>query len=198
MSLRDQLLKAGVVDKKKVQEVNRDLKKERKETQAQREARAVVESREAAERQAAAQAERERRQAEKAAREAAREAAERQRSVGNLLRAYRLPDKAGPQPFYHWAADRTHIHRLSLPESWAWDLRRGRLAVAWSGEGPEDPQYLVLPRETAERVLLMDPARILFVNPAPPDPDDPSLELCPPPSGPPDLRAHRVDGPRAA
>ena len=53
MSLRDAMLKAGVVDKKKVQDVNRQLKQERKADQGARERKAVVEAKEAEERQRA-------------------------------------------------------------------------------------------------------------------------------------------------
>jgi hypothetical protein len=76
MSLRDQLLKAGIVDKKKVQETNRALKSERKEAAGHRESREIKETREAAEaaaRAAQAAAEAERRRAERKLREAERE-----------------------------------------------------------------------------------------------------------------------------
>jgi uncharacterized protein YaiL (DUF2058 family) len=176
MSLRDQLLKAGVVDKKKVAEVNRSLKDQRKQEQGQREARSVVQAREEAQRQATAAAERAARQAEQQAREAAREEAERQRTVGNLLRSHRLPDKRGPQRFYHRAPDGRTLLRLDLPESIAWELRRGRLAIAWAGD-PARPDILLVPSPIARRVAELHPGRVLFHNAEPPAWDDPSEEL---------------------
>ena len=93
MSLRDQLLKAGIVDKKKVQETNRALKSERKEAAGHRESREIKEAREAAEaaaRAAALAAEADRRRVERKAREQAEEVAQRKRLVANLLRSHRI------------------------------------------------------------------------------------------------------------
>jgi uncharacterized protein YaiL (DUF2058 family) len=192
MSLRDQLLKAGIVDKKKVQETNRQLKAERKVAAGHRESRDDRDAREAAEaaaRAAQAAAEAERRRAERKLREAEREIADRKRLIGNLLRAHRLPEKRGNQPFFHCGADGIAVNRLMLPESQAWDLRRGRLAVAWCGERPSDPQYALISREAAERVLRIDGGRILFFNEVPPAFDDPTEDLYAAPTAPPDWRA---------
>lgn len=178
MSLRDQLLKAGLVDKGKVREANRDLKRQRRQEQAHRDRKAAVEAREAAAREEARVADVQRRRAERAAREAEREEATRLRLVDNLVGAWRLPDRTGPQPFFTWTPDRRHAHRLRLPESVAWDLRRGSLAVAWTGR-PDDPQYALLPAATARRVLAHAPERIVFFNEAPPPGDDPALDLAP-------------------
>lgn len=177
MSLRDQLLKAGVVDKKKVRDVNRELKDQRKKEQAQRESHRELAAREAAEKKKARDEEIERVRVERARRDAEREEQDRRRLVGNLLQAYKLPDRRGPQPFFHLTPDLRHTHRLHLPESYAWDLRKGALAVAWMGEDPEDPDYVLLPAATARRVAAHAPERVLFLNQGPPDPRDPAERL---------------------
>ena len=192
MSLRDQLLKAGIVDKKKVQETNRALKSERKEAAGHRESRELKEAREAAEaaaRAAALAAEADRRRVERKAREQAEELAQRRRLVANLLRSHRIPEKRGNQPFFHKSADGVGVVRLMLPESQAYDLRRGRVAIGWAGDRVGDPQYVVIPREAAERVRAIDPARILFFNEQAPAFDDPAEDLYAAPTSPPDWRA---------
>jgi len=175
VSLRDQLLKAGIVDKKKVRDVNRALKDKRRQEQAHKERRKEIEAREAEARQQALEAELERTRLERARRVAVREQQDRKRLVSNLLNAYKLPDRRGPQPFFHLTPDRHHAHRLWLPESFAWDLRRGALAVAWMGEDPENPDYVLLPAPAARRVATHEPQRVLFLNDGPPD--DPSEAL---------------------
>ena len=52
VSLRDQLLKAGLVDKKRVQKANRDLKKARRQKQSERQKKRVVLAEQEAERTA--------------------------------------------------------------------------------------------------------------------------------------------------
>lgn len=173
MSLRDQLLKAGLVDKKKHRQVNRELKKKRKKKQSKRDKKAVVEAREAEAQRIAREAEIARRLERKQQLEAEREEGERRRRVRNLLRAYQVRPKRGPVPFFHLTPDRGHAHRMWVPESWAWDLRKGALAIAWLTDG-DDPDYVVLPRAAAERVREHAPERILFFNDEAPPDDDPA------------------------
>ncbi len=175
MSLRDQLLKAGLTDKKKVRRANRDLKKARKKDQGAREAAAVVRQREQAARKAAAQALAEKARAERAAALAAREAAEKRRLVKRLLRTWALPERSGTQLFFHRAADGRGIVRCMFPESIVYDLRRGRLAVAWAGLHPAEPDIVLVRHEAARRVAELEPGRLLFWNAeGAPDDDDPA------------------------
>lgn len=177
MSLRDQLLKAGLADKKKVSRANRELKKARKKQQGGKESHAVVRARQAAADKAARQARVEKAREEHALLVAAKEAAERRKLVKRLLRTWQLPDRQGQQLFFHKAADGVGIVRCMLPASWVYDLRRGQLAVAWAGLLPADPEYVVVRHEAARRVATMDPQRLLFWNgDNAPDEDDPALQ----------------------
>jgi hypothetical protein len=173
MSLRDQLLKAGLTNKKKVRQANRSLKKQRKSDQGARESAAERRKRERAERAAAKAARAEKVRAERARELAARELAEKRRLVRRLLRSWALPDREGQQLFFHKAAAGPGVVRCMFPESWVYDLRRGRLAVAWAGVHPLEPEYVVVRHEAAQRVAELQPERLLFWNAegAPPEDD---------------------------
>lgn len=176
MSLRDALLKAGTVTQKDVRRVNQQQQAERQQQKGSRESREEAEKRAAEEARAAKEA----RSAELiATRRARAQAVEREamrRRVGNLLRDYQQRTRGGNQPFWHRAADGSHIHRMYLNERLAWDLVHGRLAIAWTGS-PEDPTYVLLPRAVVERVAALEPGRILFFNETSPSRDDPSEQL---------------------
>lgn len=176
MSLRDQLLKSGFADKRQVRKVNRELKRQRRQEQATRQSKAEIAAREAAEARRRRQEERARRMAEERERERLRELAEAKQRVEQILAHHRLRLNGGPQPFYHRAADGRHIHKLQLPERVAWELRAGKLGVAWRGLR-DDAEYVVIPADVARRVARIDPNRVLFLNDEPPDDDDPAEAL---------------------
>ena len=174
MSLRDQLLKAGLVNKKKVRQANRQLKKKRRAEQGSRSSK---KARQRAEEQAAeaAKAQRaERVRAERAKAHARKEQEARRRAIQTWLRTHRVPMRAGNQLFFHLAANRKKLVRCMFPESVVMELRRGRLAVAWDGPSSRDPDYLLLPDRTAARIAELAPQRLLFWNAQPPPEDDPA------------------------
>jgi len=177
MSLRDQLLKAGLANKKKVAKTNRDLKKGRKKNQAQRDSKAERRRREAAAAKAADEARRAQLREERARVLAIREAQAQARRVRKLVRSYALPDREGPASFWHPAPDGRTLLRLRVPESWALDLRAGRLAVAWAGPTPAIYEICVVPDYAADRILEHEPRRVLFYNTEPPADDDPAEQL---------------------
>lgn len=178
MSLRDALLKAGAVSNKKVAEVNRQLKDERKHAQAQREKKTLSEARAEQERREAAE-HRLRELAEARRQREALHGAEAARlRTRELIRSHRLRFADGPARFWHPAVDGVGLLRLDLPWPLARELRAGRLAVAvlepsWGGE----PEYHLLPRGIADRIAEQDPRAVVFCNPTVPDPDDPTLRL---------------------
>ncbi|MCB9778463.1 MAG: DUF2058 family protein [Alphaproteobacteria bacterium] len=176
MSLRDQLLKAGLADKKKAGKLARDEKKARKQAQGHKEKKKVVEAREQAARDAAADAAADARRDAARARREAQDARDRVRTVQNLLRDYRLRLRPGNHRFFFRSPDGRLALRLDLSPSVAFDLRAGRLAIGWHGD-PAEPDIVVVPRDTAERVARLEPARLLFFNQTPPDPDDPAERL---------------------
>jgi len=179
LSLRDQLLKAGIATRKQVQTAERELKEERRQQQAQRLSRREEEQRqaEAARLQQLAVVEERRRQ--RAERQAAEEAGARRLRANQIVTHHALRFASGVQPFWHPTPGSPVLHRLDLPRKVAVELRAGRLAVVW-GDVAGEPAFHVVMRAVAERVLDLLPARVLFLNREPPDPADPAEQLLEP------------------
>lgn len=177
MSLRDQLLKAGLTDKKKVAKTNRKLKKQRRKGQAQRDSKAELRRREERAEKAAAKERQRKAAAERARLLAIREAQAKQRMLRKVIRTYAVPQREGPVSFWHRAPNGTTLLRMRLPESWALDLRSGRMAVAWTGPSTAVYEIVVLPQHAALRVKAQDPSRLLFFVEDPPAEDDPTEQL---------------------
>lgn len=179
MSLRDQLLKAGIVDKKKVARANRDLKKRRRDGGSERESKKARKARLAEER-ARQRAEREARQRKEAAdRAVAEKGMEKRRVVSSLLRSHSMPHRKGQQAFWFVCADRKTVLKMEIPGSWAHDLRAGRLAIVWLGDDPhpERAEHRVLRADAVARIREHAPERLLFWNESPPPEDDPAEQL---------------------
>ncbi len=177
MSLRDQLLKAGLTDQKTVAKANRKLKKSRKTSQAQRDSKAEVRRKDERAAKAAAKQRRREAAAERNRLLVIQEAQAKQRLLRKVIRSYAVPQKEGPVSFWHLAPDRKTLLRLRLPESWALDLRSGRMAVAWTGPNTALFEVVILPQHAALRVAATDASRLLFFNTAPPPDDDPAETL---------------------
>ena len=174
MSLRDQLLKAGLVNKKKIRQANRQLKKKRKKGQGERKGKQEL-AREAQAAETARQdALRAKVEADRVRRRAVREQEERRRAVQMWLRTHRVPLREGNQLFFHRSARGPRLHRCLFPESTVLELRRGRLAIAWDGPSSQDPEYVLLPDLTARRLFEVAPERIVFFNRVPPPDGDPA------------------------
>ncbi|MEC7947451.1 MAG: DUF2058 family protein [Myxococcota bacterium] len=179
MSLRDQFLKAGIVDRKKLARANRDLKKARRQRGSERESKRARKAREAAEQARARLDTDTRRRREADDRRVAERGMEKRRVVSGLLRTHCLPHRKGQQAFWFVSADRKTVLRLQIPGSWAHDLRAGRLAIVWLGDDPhpERAEHRVLRSDAIPRVRQHAPERVLFWNEAPPPSDDPAEQL---------------------
>lgn len=173
MSLRDSLLKAGVVSTKDVRRVNQEQEAERRKSKGDRESREERERREQEASKAAREAAAAQIIAARRAREQEAEQAAIRRQAGHLIRDYQLRTRGGNQPFWHRNPDGRHIHKLMVSERMAWDLVSGRVAIAWTGD-LLDPTYVLLPREVAMRITALDQGRILFFNAEPAPRDDPA------------------------
>lgn len=146
-SLRDQLLKAGLVSEKQVKQAERQA---RKPPQRAKPAPAAAQKQTAAERAAKAARDRElnRRQAAKA------EAKARQAQVRQLIEQHRLPSPADGEPFYF--QDDRLVRRVYVDGAQREKLIRGELAIARYGTG-----FALLPPAAAERVRERDPNAII-------------------------------------
>ena len=170
MSFKDQLLKAGLVNKKQLRKSNQKAKKERKKKQGSREKQAVVQARESAEKKAALKQAREEKLRARRERDRVREQQEAVRRVSQILAAHRVRFRRGNQKFWYPSPDRRYAFRLDLPESIAFDLHRGRLGIAYRGPADAfEPDVVIVPREIITRIEKLDPDRILFHNPRRPE-----------------------------
>ena len=176
MSLRDQLLKAGLVDKKQVQKTNRKLKKSRRQKQSEREKKGTVESREAELRAAETARKKEERRSRRRVSEDLRDRENLQRLVGNLIRSYGQSIPEGRHVFFYKMPDGRRLQRVLIPIETALGLRSGMLAIAWTGQ-EDEPDFLLLPADTAQRIMNHEPDRILFFNQEKPETSDPSEQL---------------------
>lgn len=178
MNLREQFLKAGLVDKKRADQAAREQKKAEqiahgnqldKATRDRQEAEAKAA--EAAKREAEVLARRQ--EAEK--REQTRIAAESSLlSTRQILRSQHVPIRGGAQRFWHRSPDAREIWRLDISEWMATDLRCGRLAIVWCDDA--HPEVLVIEPLVANRIEQSRPELILFRNRGPID-TDPSQQL---------------------
>jgi uncharacterized protein YaiL (DUF2058 family) len=176
VSLRDQLIAKGLVSKKRADEVNRELKAERKAKQA---ARARKHDEEAAAR-AAEEAERAaREQARRAAKEATaaeRDVVERANQVRQIVLGNRLGGR-GRVPFAHRQLGTDRIAVLHLPESLVRDLRAGRAAVAAARHVDGSVTHHIVNERAARRLAELAPEMLVTYTPGKRGLDDPSEGL---------------------
>jgi uncharacterized protein YaiL (DUF2058 family) len=145
--LQEQLLKAGLVNKNKVDQVARAQQKAREGKPQKGEAAVDAEAVDAT-RLAAERAERDRQL--EAQRRAEREAAERTAQVRQIIEAHRV--KPGDDLDYRFT-DGSVIRSLRIGAAQRDPLARGALAIARLGES-----FALVPRDTAQRLREIEPA----------------------------------------
>lgn len=165
ISLRDQLLKAGLVNQKQAKQVGKEKQKEQRlvhKGQAQ-----VDDSQKRAAQEALAEKvkrdqELNRQQQEKVEQKA------RAAQVKQLIEASRLP-KLTTEDYYNFVDDKK-IKRISVNALVRNKLSSGSLAIVHHGGG-----YEIIPREAALKIQERDPRRIVLLNTPTeaPDADDP-------------------------
>jgi uncharacterized protein YaiL (DUF2058 family) len=154
LSLRDQLLKAGLVNQKQVKQVTKEKQKQKRlENKCQVE---VDDSQQRAAQEAMAEKvkrdqELNRQQQEKAEQKA------RAAQVKQLIEASRLP-KLTTEDYFNFVDDKK-VKRLSVNTLMRSKLSSGSLAIVSHGGG-----YEVIPREAALKIQERDPHRILLLN----------------------------------
>jgi uncharacterized protein YaiL (DUF2058 family) len=154
LSLRDQLLKAGLVNQKQVKQVAKDQQKQKRLVQK---GQAEVDdtqkrlAQEAAAEKLRKDQELNRQQQEKA------EAKARTAQVKQLVEATRLP-KLTTEDYYNFVDDKK-VKRISVNSLMRSKLSNGSLAVVHHGGG-----YEVIPREAALKVQEREPRRIVLLN----------------------------------
>ena len=165
ISLRDQLLKAGLVSQKQAKQVGKEQQKNQRmahkgqieldDSQKRAAQQAMAEK-------AAKDQELNRQQQEKAQKKA--EAAQ----IKQLIEQSRLP-KLTTEDYYNFV-DEKKVKRLSVNKLMRDKLSSGSLAIVRNGGG-----YEVIPREAALKIQERDPSRVLLLNTPTeaPEADDP-------------------------
>lgn len=165
LSLRDQLMKAGLVSEKQAKQAGKQ-----KQKQQRLEKKGQVEVDDAI-RQAALQAQAEKVARDQALNEQQKEKAEqkaRAAQIKQLIESSRLP-KLQSDDYYNFV-DEKKIKRIAVNAMLRDKLSRGSLAIVRHGGG-----YEMIPREAALRIQERDPRRVILLNTPTeaPDADDP-------------------------
>jgi len=165
LSLRDQLLKAGLVNEKQAKQAGKQQQKQQRlvkkgqleKDDSQREAALQAQAEKLARDQ-----ELNRQQQEKAAQKA------RAAQIKQLIESSRLP-KLNTEDYYNFVDDKK-VKRLSVNKLMRDKLASGSLAIVQHAGG-----YEVIPREAALKIQERDPQRIVQLNvqTEAPDADDP-------------------------
>jgi uncharacterized protein YaiL (DUF2058 family) len=165
-SLRDKLLKAGLVTEQQAKDSERQQKEPKRPKQApasfkQRQQAETEEERQRREAFAAREAEQaEERRREAAKKEEARQQSERALTIRQLVASHRLRDALGDVNF-HFVRRSGKIGRVAVKQEIADQLEQGALAVV---EDPGNPEHAVVPRDAALRIRKVDPAAVRFFS----------------------------------
>ena len=165
LSLRDQLLKAGLVNQKQAKQVSKEKQKEQRLVH-KGQAKADDSQKRAAEEAMAEKVKRDqelnRQQPEKAEQKA------RAAQIKQLIEVSRLP-KLTTEDYYNFVDDKK-VKRISVNALMRNKLSSGSLAIVHHGGG-----YEIIPREAALKIQERDPRRVVLLNTPTeaPDADDP-------------------------
>ena len=152
-SLQDQLLNAGLVDKKKAKQLKQERRKEAKVRQKGQ--TPLDDSKEQVKRNFLDKAERDR-QLNKQQQEAVeRKAIEAQ--ISQLIKMNRIKREGGDIAYQF--TDGTRIKKMYITEQLQKDLVNGRLAIAKLGN-----DFELLPSSAAEKIMQRDPKIIILLN----------------------------------
>ena len=169
-SLRDQLLKKGLVTKKQAKAAAREVREQAKAARKQQKQGLVPDEVHSSAREAAEalkqKAERDRERNRE--REAARAHKERTAQVRDLILKHQVRYRKGP--IAHNFVHGTRVKTLHVTEDVHRQIASGDLAITVL-----DNQYYLAPPDVAQKVLERVPEAVLVLNepPEPADPDDP-------------------------
>ncbi|MDX1369188.1 DUF2058 domain-containing protein [Pseudomonas sp.] len=154
ISLRDQLLKAGLVNEKQAKQVSKEKQKQQRlqhKGQVEKDESQKLAAQQAMAEKAARDQELNRQQQEKVEQKA------RAAQIKQLIEVSRLP-KLTTEDYYNFVDDKK-VKRLSVNKLMRDKLSSGSLAIVRSGGG-----YEVIPREAALKIQERDPRRVIVLN----------------------------------
>ncbi|MCP5419752.1 MAG: DUF2058 domain-containing protein [Gammaproteobacteria bacterium] len=165
MSLRDQLLKAGLVTQDKARQIEADARKQAHRAKKDKTVGAAEAARQAQERrhqEQAAERKRERDRQLNREREQEKQRREEQARIRQLIESQRLNDP-GAELAYNFLADGRFIRRVRVTSQQQNQLAAGRIGIARNTDDEYD--FPLLPRETAMKLTAIDPTLILVLHP---------------------------------
>jgi uncharacterized protein YaiL (DUF2058 family) len=165
--LRDQLLRAGLVDQKAKQQADTAARRKRKKKDKTKKGHLAQEEqrRQAFEARLAAEAEENRRR--EAERHQEREARELRNRVANLAGTWAVREsRPGPRRFC-FVTRTQKLNWLDVSAELGWKLELGQLAIV-ERPGDADEPHAVVPARIAGRIERLDPECVRFWNRAPP------------------------------
>lgn len=164
-ALRDQMLKAGLVNEKQVKKAQQEKRKENRQTQQ----KPGTVNEQQAQLQAAAQAKAERDRQLNRERQEEQEQKARQAQIRQLIEAHRIPREEGEFPYNF--ADAGKIKRLYVTEEVRKQLTRGRLGIVRL-----DNRYELVEADVVEKIAQRDASCVISLNPPPEKPAEPDAD----------------------
>ncbi len=163
MSLREQLLKAGVVSKKDVKKAEQDLKLERRNAQAHKRPASELRAEEQARREAAEEAVRQKKATERAAREAAKAEHERLWQIRQIIDKNAIRSRGKVR--YHFRKPDGYVGRVEVSDGVAWKLRCGEAAVALRAavRDGEEERIVLISAAAARRLAEVAPEAVMHL-----------------------------------
>ena len=152
-SLKDQLLNAGLVDKKKAKQLKQELRKEAKVRQKGQVP--LDDNKEQVKRNLVEKAERDRQLNKQQQEVVERKAIQAQ--ISQLIKMNRIKRESGDIAYQF--TDGTRIKKIYVTEQLQNDLVNGRLAIAKLGN-----EFELLPSSAAEKIRQRDPQVIVLLN----------------------------------
>jgi uncharacterized protein YaiL (DUF2058 family) len=166
-SLRDQLLRAGVITKEQKRQVDQEERRERKKLQ-KGQAEEVAQARQRQAYEARLEAQRAADQQRAAAQRTQLEVWEQRLQIRHIIDYWQTPpEPAGTRRWYFVTRSNT-IKYLDVSEPTASQLSRGALAIVEHPEEPDTP-YVLIDREAATLIARIDPQYVRFYNEEPAD-----------------------------
>lgn len=162
--LRDQLLKAGLVDKRQKQQADASARRTRRKKRKKKGKGADLEEsrqRNAFEARLSAEAEKHR-QLERA-RQLEQERRELERRVDQLAGAAAVRESRPGRRRWCFVTRENRIRWLDVGATIAWQLELGNLAIV-ERPGNRDEPFAIVPRQTAERIAALDCRYVRFWN----------------------------------
>jgi uncharacterized protein YaiL (DUF2058 family) len=153
--LKDQLLKAGLVNEKQIKQARKEKHKENQQNQGSRKNAAATEEQRQAQQAMVEKAERDRLLNLQRKEEAEKKALAAQ--IKQLIEAHRQPKGDGETPYNF--ADGNTVKRLYVSDKVRGQIARGQLAIV-----KLDKQYELVPSEIADKIHSRDATRVVLHN----------------------------------